>query len=90
MSKTQLVAVKATRYAGQSIAAGETFEATAKDARLLRAIGKAKDVPIEPVTEVASTQAAPVPEAAAKAQPEQKEPKQKRTYQRRDMVAKSK
>lgn len=36
-----LTAKKALRYAGRSLLAGDEFEATGKDARLLIAIGKA-------------------------------------------------
>lgn len=41
----KLTATKALRYAGRSLVAGDDFEASAKDARLLKAIGKAKDAP---------------------------------------------
>lgn len=43
----KLTATKALRYAGRSLVAGDDFEASAKDARLLKAIGKAKDAPVE-------------------------------------------
>lgn len=38
-----LTATKALRYAGRSLVAGDDFEASDKDARLLKAIGKAVD-----------------------------------------------
>lgn len=41
----KLVAAKELRYAGRSLKAGESFEASEKDAKVLKAIGKAKDPP---------------------------------------------
>lgn len=38
-----LIAKKSLRYAGRSLVPGDKFEASAKDARLLKAIGKAVD-----------------------------------------------
>jgi hypothetical protein len=38
-----LTALKEVRYGGATVRAGETFEATEKDARLLKAIGQASD-----------------------------------------------
>lgn len=43
----ELIAKKNLRYAGQSLIEGDKFEASAKDARLLKAIGKAVDAPAE-------------------------------------------
>lgn len=45
----KLIALKSLRYAGVSLQPDEEFEATAKDARLLKAIGKAADAPVETV-----------------------------------------
>lgn len=39
----KLIAIKPLRYAGRSLLPDEEFEASAKDARLLKAIGKAAD-----------------------------------------------
>lgn len=95
MSKIQLVAIKAGRYAGKSLAVGDAFEASAKDARILKAVGKAEDA--QPKSEQSdaepgSVQPAAAPEAAkdAPAQPGKKGAPQERAYNRRDMVAKSK
>lgn len=41
-----LIAKKSLRYAGRSLVAGDKFEASAKDAKLLKAIGKAADAPV--------------------------------------------
>lgn len=41
----KLIAKKPLRYAGRSLVSGDEFEALAKDARLLKAIGKAADAP---------------------------------------------
>lgn len=46
----KLIAIKALRYAGMSLLPEEEFEASAKDARLLKAIGKAADAPEPPAT----------------------------------------
>lgn len=37
----QLIAKKSLRYAGQSLEVGDKFEASEKDARLLKAVGRA-------------------------------------------------
>jgi hypothetical protein len=54
MSRTQqIVANRSMRYGTRMLQAGDTFEAKARDARLLIAIGRAKPVPQEsPVKEV--------------------------------------
>lgn len=45
----ELIAKKSLRYAGQSLEVGDKFEASEKDARLLKAVGRAgepeEDVP---------------------------------------------
>lgn len=38
-----LTATKALRYAGQSLEVGDKFEASDRDARLLKAVGRAAD-----------------------------------------------
>ena len=69
-----MIAVKAMRYGGKSLLPGDEFEPrTPRDARILRAIGKAKDA--EP--EVAK------PESEA---PDERSHK-KRAYRRKDMNA---
>lgn len=45
----KLIALKPFRYAGVSLQPDEEFEASGKDARLLKAIGKAADAPVETV-----------------------------------------
>lgn len=45
----QLIALKLLRYAGKSLLSGDEFEASVKDARLLKAIKKAADAPVEVV-----------------------------------------
>lgn len=50
MAKAQLVATKAFRYAGRALVIGDAFEAGARDAKLLMAIGKAKDAPPAPAS----------------------------------------
>ncbi|WP_313666106.1 hypothetical protein [Shinella sp.] len=51
----ELIAKKSLRYAGRSLVEGDKFEASAKDARLLKAIGKAVDAPAEMTHEDAHT-----------------------------------
>lgn len=51
----ELIAKKSLRYAGRSLVEGDKFEASAKDARLLKAIGKAADAPVEMTHEDAGT-----------------------------------
>jgi len=70
----KLIAIKRLRYANVPIDAGQDFEATDKDGKLLKLIGKAKD-------------AATVVEAPAKDDEIKAEDKPKRTYKRRDMKA---
>ncbi|EHM01148.1 hypothetical protein HMPREF9946_02223 [Acetobacteraceae bacterium AT-5844] len=43
MAKISLVATKAFRFGGRALVAGDEFEASARDARLLKAVGKAGD-----------------------------------------------
>lgn len=43
--RLKLIAKKPLRYAGRSLVAGDEFEASRMDARLLKAIGKAVDAP---------------------------------------------
>lgn len=70
----RLIATKSMSYAGKRLADGDEFEPrTARDARILKAIGKASDV-----TDTAEAE----PEA-----PAAKETRQKRTYKRRDLTA---
>jgi hypothetical protein len=41
-----LIAKKSMRYGGRRLAVGETFDAGKRDARILKAIGKADDAPV--------------------------------------------
>src|SRR5690606_20235274 len=43
--RLKLIAKKGFRYAGRSLVPGDEFEASAKDARLLKAIKRASDLP---------------------------------------------
>lgn len=43
----KLIALKPLRYAGKSLLSGDEFEASAKDAKLLKAIRKAADAPVK-------------------------------------------
>lgn len=66
-----MIAVKAMRYAGQWLSAGDEFEPKSeRDARILRAIGKAID--------------GEAPEVEEKAEDDKP---QKRAYRRKDMKA---
>lgn len=70
----RLIAKKSLRYAGHRCEPGEAFEAIARDAKILCAIGKAEPADeVPPVEEPAET-----PEPAAPA---------RRQYRRRDLVA---
>ncbi len=70
----RLIAKKPLRYAGRRCEAGEAFEASSRDAKLLCAIGKAEPADeVPPVDEPAET-----PEPAAPP---------RRQYRRRDLVA---
>ena len=71
-----MIAVKAMRYAGRDLMPGDEFEPHSdRDARLLRAIGKAKD------GEVAEGEAPEVEDKADDDKPK------KRAYRRKDMKA---
>lgn len=47
----KLIATKPLLYAGQSLNVGDEFEASEKDAKLLKAIRKAEDAPEKAVAE---------------------------------------
>ena len=49
MSKVDLVASKPLRYGGRSLEVGDTFDASPRDARILKAIRKAADAPAEDI-----------------------------------------
>lgn len=72
----QLVAKKDLRYSSRDYRAGETFDATDKDADILKAVGHADDAGEKAAPEAAETQDRP-------AQPQRRG----RTYGRRDMAA---
>jgi hypothetical protein len=59
----KLVATKSFSYAGKRLVKGAKFEASDKDARLLKAVGKAKDAPAR--AEKKSTSPEPQPEKDA-------------------------
>jgi len=46
--RLKLIALKPLRYAGKSLLSGDEFEASAKDAKLLKAIRKAEEAAFEP------------------------------------------
>lgn len=68
----KLVASSALRYASKQLQAGEEFEASESDARVLRGASKATD--------------APAPCDVAEGTPEA-QPRKPRSYKRRDMFA---
>lgn len=72
----RLIAKKSLRYAGHRCEPGEAFEAIARDAKILCAIGKAE--PADEVTPVDVPAEIPEPEPAAPP---------RRQYRRRDLVA---
>ena len=45
----KLIATKSMRFAGQSLNPGDSFEASERNARLLKAIGKADDAPAQEI-----------------------------------------
>lgn len=73
----KLIALKELRYAGRQLAAGEEFDASDRDGRLLTLIGKA-EVAESAIGESEPEEVAPTTE--------QEQPK-RRTYRRRDMRA---
>lgn len=75
MGTVTLIATMAYPYAGRSLQAGDTFEASARDADTLKKIGRAKDAPSKRYTTRALT-----PDAV-------EEPKTRRQYRRRDLEA---
>jgi hypothetical protein len=88
-----IVTAKEFRYAGRSMAAGETFDASDKDARLIKATGKAADAPGDlpappkpPITR-APRMRFPQPPITP-AQEAAKGAEQSNIYERRDMRAK--
>lgn len=72
MPKVELVALESIAYAGKRHAVGAKFLASAKDAKLLAAIGKATAAPVVVEPPKAKDVAAETP---------------KRPYRRRDMTA---
>jgi hypothetical protein len=52
-----IVTAREIRYGRKALARGERFEASEKDAKVLKAIGKAEDAPPKPVRRVAETKA---------------------------------
>ena len=48
----KLIASKPLLYAGQSLNVGDEFEASEKDAKILKAIRKAEDAPVAPAKTV--------------------------------------
>jgi hypothetical protein len=65
----KLIAQKPLRYAGVSLNVGDEFEASAKDAKVLKLIRKATAAPVAPV------EAAPVAEHAPDDKPKRGRPK---------------
>ena len=60
MPKQKLIAVKSFTYMTRHLTAGASFEAKPRDARVLKAIGKARDDYDAPVKEAVAQPAAPV------------------------------
>jgi hypothetical protein len=71
-----IVTCRELKYAGKTHLRGARFEASPKDAKLLKAIAKAADAPPSaPVRKVAETRApAPVVAAAMQAEPDAETP----------------
>lgn len=59
MEKIDLVAVKALRYAGVSMAAGDSFSARLQDAKIYIALGWAKEAEKKPTPVVAKAEVDP-------------------------------
>jgi len=86
----RLIALKAHRYAGKQLKPGDAYEASGEsDARLMRALGNARDP--DPVIETprASSEEAPAEPVAAKKVAGKRAGKRaaKKTYSRRDLRA---
>lgn len=82
MGTVKMVATKSYRYGGRPLVDGDEFEASAKDARTLRAIGRAKDVEKHEVT------LRPVKHTEDADEDDEKPAKHvKRQYHRRDVQA---
>lgn len=60
MPKQKLIATRGFTYATRHLVAGEAFEAKPRDARILKAIGKARDDYDAPVQEALAQSVAPV------------------------------
>lgn len=79
MSTVRLVATKAYTYSDRSLKAGDVFEASEKDAKLLTMIGSATVKP-------ADNYLAKVLQPSEENHSEAESPKPKRQYRRRDLV----
>jgi hypothetical protein len=82
MRKT-LIAKKSFRYAGKPLSAGDSFDASSRDARVLTAIGKASH---SYQTRVLTTETA-TQTTSSTATPDTGGDKPKRTYNRRDKAS---
>lgn len=89
-----VVICRELRYAGKNIFAGEQFNATDKDAKILIGIGKARDAGRDPVAEGKIVRQSDLPLAPAVVERDATPPsapvadaKTRRTYRRRDMTA---
>ncbi len=74
-----LVATQAYSYAQHSVAVGELFEASEKDAALLKLLGKAEDPPVRS-RQMQTRDLEPESDAATS------QPSTRRKYQRRDLT----
>lgn len=80
MGNVALEALATYPYAGKSLKVGDTFEASEKDAELLKKVGRAKDAKRRIIT---TREMAPEQPATPEELPE----KPRRAYRRRDMIA---
>lgn len=62
----RLIATQSLRYASRNLRAGEEFDATDGDAKVLCAAGRAADAPPEPIQADAETEAEPAPPPASR------------------------
>lgn len=80
-----LIATEAYAYAGRSLKSGDLFDASEKDAALLKLVGRAKDAPVVRRSYLGRALAPEVPENTEP--PDEAAPVAKRAYRRRDLVS---
>lgn len=91
----QIIATKQMRYASRRLEAGESFEASDRDAKVLIAARKASkkavfnptNLPVRAAEPVAEADPSPISEPETEAAQDAPATPRKRTYQRRDLKA---